>query len=469
MLFHEPLFLIFFPVLYVLYLSAKKGSAKSWILLCASILFYTWGEPLFVPVLFVSILIDYQLSRSIVTAPERSRRALLAFGIAGNLGVLIFYKYTDFLAANLNLALAPFTAERLPLLNIALPIGVSFVVFEKITYLVDIYRGVSKPAGKLAHYAMFVFLFPKLLAGPILKYHDMAEQIATPRHPEWEDFWQGLLRFIRGLAKKLLIADTVAPLSDMIFGAPPGTLSAHYAWLGAACFAIQIYFDFSGYSDMAIGLARMFGYRFSENFRNPFISQTLTEFWQRWHISFTTFIRDYLYVALGRNRKGHARYIVNLWICFLLSGLWHGASWNFVIWGAYNGMILMLDRMFLSKFVRRSGRIVGMAITLVILMFSFAIFRSTSIDHLTGHLAAMIGLSSGAATFDIPGDIAAAFVVGWIICLLPAMPFYEPLRRAYLTRALPYGFVNAMLIVLYVLAFARSLAVPFKPFIYFRF
>ena len=198
-----------------------------------------------------------------------------------------------------------------------------------------------------------------------------------------------------------------------------------------------MYFDFSGYSDMAIGLARMFGYRLSENFKTPYTSATLTELWHRWHISFTTFIRDYLYVALGRNRKGRVRYIVNLWICFLLSGLWHGASWNFVIWGAYNGMFLMLDRMFIAKFVRRAGRPVGIALTLIIVMFGYAIFRTTSMEHCLSYIGAMLGLSHGTPSFDVPGDIATAFVIGWVICLLPAMPFYEPLRRAYFTQRCP--------------------------------
>lgn len=469
MLFYEPIFLIFFPVLYVLYLMVQGRTARNWTLLAASLFFYAWGEPLFVLVLLVSILIDYWLSRKIATSPKDAGRTWLALGIAGNLAVLAFYKYADFIAANLNAALLPVTGEQIPLLKIALPIGVSFVVFEKITYLVDIRRGVSKPATRISDYALFVLLFPKLLAGPILKYHEMSDQIASPRTPEWDDFWQGLLRFSRGLAKKLLIADVVATFADQAFSVSPGSLSIGYAWLGLVCFTLQIYFDFSGYSDMAIGLARMFGYRLRENFDRPYISQTLSEFWRRWHISLTTFIRDYLYYPLGGNRAGTLRTYINLWICFLASGLWHGASWNFVLWGAYNGLFLTLDRLFLAHALHRSGRIVATAVTLLIVMVGWAIFRTTSLDHLTGYISALLGLSGGTPDFDVPGDVAAITIVGVVICLLPALPPYERLRQAIQERGTLYLATNAALIVLYVLSIARAISAPFKPFIYFRF
>ena len=469
MLFYEPIFLIFFPVLYVLYLVMQGKNARNWTLLAASLLFYAWGEPVFVAVLLVSILIDYWLAQRIATSSRGSAQTWLALGIAGNLAVLAFYKYADFIAANLNWLLLPVSGKQIPLLHIALPIGVSFVVFEKITYLVDTYRGVSKPAAKISDYALFVLLFPKLLAGPILKYHEMSDQIAAPKTPEWDDFWQGLLRFSRGLAKKLLIADVVSTFADQAFAASPGSLSMGYAWLGLICFTLQIYFDFSGYSDMAIGLARMFGYRLRENFNRPYISQTISEFWRRWHISLTTFIRDYLYYPLGGNKAGAFRTYLNLWICFLASGLWHGASWNFVLWGAYNGLFLTLDRMFLSRVLHRSGRLVATVVTLAIVMFGWAIFRTTSMSHLGGYTAALAGLSGGVPDFDVPGDVAAVTIIGVVICLLPALPFYDRLRQATQDRSMLHAATNASLIVLYVLSIARAMAAPFKPFIYFRF
>lgn len=469
MLFYEPIFLIFFPVLYVLYLTLRGRTARNWTLLIASLFFYAWGEPAFVLVLLVSILIDYWLAQKIATSSRDGGRTWLAIGITGNLAVLAFYKYADFIAANLNIVLTPISGLQLPLLKIALPIGVSFVVFEKITYLVDTWRGVSKPAARISDYALFVLLFPKLLAGPILKYHEMADQIAAPRTPEWDDFWQGLLRFSRGLAKKLLIADVVATFADQAFAASPGSLSMSYAWLGLLCFTLQIYFDFSGYSDMAIGLARMFGYRLRENFNQPYISQTVSEFWRRWHISLTTFIRDYLYYPLGGNKLGAFRTYLNLWICFLASGLWHGASWNFVLWGAYNGLFLTLDRMFLSKALHRSGKIVATAVTLLIVMIGWAIFRTTSLDHFIGYGTALTGMKTGTPDFDVPGDVAAIAIAGVVICLFPAFPFYDRLRQATQDRTALRLATDSAVIVLYLLSIARAMSAPFKPFIYFRF
>lgn len=369
MLFYEPLFLTLFLAFYAIYFLAASPSAKRWMLLLASLLFYLWGEPLFVPILLVSAAIDYALSFHLTEpAPLRTRRLALAAGIASNLALLIVYKYADFIADNLNIALAPLSASRFPLLHLALPIGVSFVVFEKITYLVDTWRGISRPAASFANYCLFVLFFPKLLAGPILKYHEMKDHIATPPGIAWGDFGQGTLRFARGLGRKLLIADPLGEFANQVFAADPSSLGSGMAWLGLACFTLQIYFDFSGYSDMAIGLARTMGFRLNENFNAPYAARSITDFWRRWHISLTTWIRDYLYLPLGGNRHSDIRTYVNLWICFLASGLWHGASWNFVLWGAYNGLFLTLDRLFLRKALERCGAFVATAVTLLIVM-----------------------------------------------------------------------------------------------------
>jgi alginate O-acetyltransferase complex protein AlgI len=470
MLFYEPLFLTTFPALYAFYLLLIGAPAKKWTLLIASTLFYVWGEPVFVLVLFASTALDYALSFHIGQAnPPNRRKLALGTGIAGNLAVLIFYKYADFLATNLNLAITPLTGASIPLLHIALPIGVSFVVFEKITYLVDTYRGVSKPADKFSDYCLFVLFFPKLLAGPILKYHEMRDAIAYPPPVVWTDFQEGFLRFTRGLGRKLFIADPLGAFATQIFAADPATLSAGNAWLGLGCFTLQIYIDFAGYSDMAIGLARMFGIHLNENFNAPYASRSITEFWQRWHISLTTWIRDYLYIPLGGNRGGDIRTYVNLWICFLLSGLWHGASWNFVLWGAYNGLFLTLDRIFLRRFLDRCGAFVATAVTLLIVMIGWAIFRSESPAHLGLFLGALLGLSPAPAVVTIPADVPLTMIIGTAIALFPATMLLEPLKRAY-NRSGGLRLATALvLIVLYVLAIARSVTVPFQPFIYFRF
>jgi alginate O-acetyltransferase complex protein AlgI len=472
MLFHEPFFaLLAFPAFYALCLIFDAHTAlKKWILILGSIAFYTWGEALFVPVVLASALLDYVLTRLIAHArADTLRRGLVTTGIAANLAILVFYKYADFLLANFNLLIGPLSGRTLPLLHIALPIGVSFVVFEKITYLVDCYRGTTPPARTFSDYCLFVFLFPKLLAGPILKYHEMQTQIADPAPIRWDDFYEGFLRFARGMAKKVLIADTVGGFADQIFGADPASLSAGAAWLGLLCFTLQIYFDFSAYSDMAIGLARMLGFRLRENFNMPYASRSLTEFWRRWHISLSTFIRDYLYVPLGGNRAGAARTYVNLWICFLLSGIWHGANWNFLLWGAYNGLFLTLDRLFLLKLLERAGALVSTAATLLIVMVGWTIFRSTTLDQMGGMFVALVDFSRPAAAVELPPDVPLAAAIGTLLCLIPATPLYAPLLRGYETNQYVRAVVAFALILLYFVALGRALAVPFKPFIYFRF
>jgi len=469
MLFYEPLFLTIFPAVYAFYLLASGASTKKWTLLVVSTLFYLWGEPVFVLVLLVSTASDYALSFHLgEPAAPRTRRLALAAGIICNLAVLVIYKYADFLADNFNLLLSPFGASPIPLLHLALPIGVSFVVFEKITYLVDTYRGVSPPAASFSDYCLFVLFFPKLLAGPILKYHEMKDQIASPPEVQGSDFAAGFLRFARGLGRKLLIADPLGAFANQVFAADPAGLSTGTAWLGLASFTLQIYFDFSGYSDMAIGLARMMGIRLRENFNSPYISQSLTEFWRRWHISLTTWIRDYLYIPLGGDRRGNARTYLNLWICFLASGLWHGASWNFVLWGAYNGLFLTLDRLFLRAALRRCGRLVATSVTLFIVMIGWAIFRSESPAHLQQFLTTLFGMSHASA-LEIPAEVPFTLILGAFISLLPATPLYPSLLRAWETQSWLRGATIAALAVVYVLAIARAVTVPFQPFIYFRF
>ena len=371
MLFYEPLFLTVFPAAYALYLLAVSASLKRWMLMVASTLFYVWAEPVFVLILLVSSAIDYALSFHLSEAtPMRTRRLALVTGIVGNLAVLIVYKYADFITENLNLALSPFGDHRIPLLHLALPIGVSFVVFEKITYLIDTFRGISKPAASFASYCLFVLFFPKLLAGPILKYHEMAGQIAAPPTIEWTDLGTGLWRFARGLGRKLLIADPLGAFANQVFAADPSTLGAGIAWLGLLCFTLQIYFDFSGYSDMAVGLARMLGFRLNENFNAPYAARSITKFWRRWHISLTTWIRDYLYLPLGGSRGGEIRTYINLWICFLASGLWHGAAWHYVVMGGLNGLALIAHREW-TNLTENAGTIFRRVMSVLALALTF--------------------------------------------------------------------------------------------------
>lgn len=471
MLFYEPPFLLFFLTVFAVLLLARGNVARSWIVLIASLLFYLWGEPLFVPVLIASAGIDYILSVGMNRQSEQSaRRWMLATGVIANLAMLIVYKYADFVVDNVNMIASVFRAPQLPLLHIVLPIGISFVVFEKITYLADIFRGQSKPSARFSDYCLFVLFFPKLLAGPILQFHDMREQIETPRPIVWHDVQAGFVRFAFGMARKVLIADPVGSFANDVFAADPNTLGPSTAWVGLACFTVQIYFDFAGYSDMAIGLARIVGFRLNENFNAPYTAHSITDFWRRWHMSLTSWIRDYLYIPLGGDRLGMLRTSFNLWTCFLLSGLWHGAGWNFILWGAYNGMFLTLDRLFLRKALAQIPGMCSNAVTLLIVMIGWAIFRSASYEQLISILSALCGLAPEKVALEVPAEVVFTLAVGTFLSLLPTARVQAALNGA--RRTLTWGGSSLITItggVVFAIALARAMAVPFQPFIYFRF
>jgi len=475
MLFYEPLFLfIYFPTFCLAYFLAERHMrGRAAVVLVGSILFYTWSEPLFVPVVLVSAALDHLIGLKLARVPSRSlqARVLLAVGIITNLGILAHYKYTRFLLENLYYLVHGISATAPDLPTIILPVGVSFIVFEKITYLVDIHRGVSRPAPGLARYLLYVFFFPKLLAGPIIKYHEMEEQLLAPPEPRWDDVAAGFLRFMMGVAKKVLLANTLATGADRIFAADPDSVGCLHAWLGVLLFTLQIYFDFSGYSDMAIGIARMLGFRLRENFNMPYLSCSITEFWRRWHISLTTWIRDYLYIPLGGNRVGTARRYINLWICFLASGLWHGAAWPFIVWGAYNGIFLVLDKLFLLRALDRMPRLLANLLTLLIVVIGWTIFRSKSLDQAGTLLLAMLqpNLADHTTGALIAPDVAAAGIAGAVICAAPRMPGFERIQHAIFTQPGRLLAMQTAIALTFVVAVGKAVADPFQPFLYFRF
>ena len=357
MLFSSPLFLFLFaPLVFGAYFICPRRFRNA-VLLAASLFFYAWGEPTFVAVVIASAAADYLLGRGIDKAVRNNAawraKWFVALAVLLNAAFLLYFKYFNFGAATLNTILT--VAHLAPLrqiAQIALPIGISFIVFEKITYVVDIYKQTGRPASSFFSYLLYVFFFPKLLAGPIIKYHEIAEQMET-RQTRTEDIGAGCARFIIGLGKKVLLADTVGAAADAIFRMPAGHIGAANAWLGLLCFTLQIFFDFSGYSDMAIGMARILGFRLRENFNSPYTARSFTDFWRRWHISLSTWIREYLYIPLGGSRVSPPRTYFNLWFCFFLSGLWHGARLNFVLWGMYHGVFLALDKLFWLRFEKK--------------------------------------------------------------------------------------------------------------------
>ena len=467
---------LFLPLLLAAYYACPPRHRNA-VALAGSLFFYAWGAPRFVFVLVVSSLADYLLSQKLPAGqlPPGRRKGVLALAVAMNVGLLLYFKYANFFVAELNGWLARFGAGEVEWMAVALPIGISFFTFQKVSYLVDVYRGTAKVARNAADYLLYVTLFPQLIAGPIVRYHDVALQLIRRDHTK-ERFFTGILRFCQGLGKKVLVANTLAEVADAAFGAAPGSLPCGWAWLGVVAYAFQIYFDFSGYSDMAIGLGRLLGIEFLENFNRPYISRTITEFWRRWHISLSNFMREYLYIPLGGNRHGPARTYFNLWLVFLVSGFWHGAAWNFVAWGAFHGFFLCLDKAFKGTRISRTPAWAGLPVTFVLVLFSWVLFRAESLAHAMAYMGRMLD------AFGAAPEAAAAIEFGWrhaatllaavVLCFGPAMrphPFdfmrLDPANATVGQAVVRY----AVAMVLLVWSAATLATSSFNPFIYFRF
>ncbi len=470
MLFNSPLFLfLFLPVFLALYfLSGKK--LRNTAALSASVFFYAWGAPEFILVVIISGIIDWYLGNLIYKSQTTgARKAFTAISVIQNTGILAYFKYANFFVSNIGKAIAIFGMAPLTLARIALPIGVSFIVFEKITYTVDIYRQTGKPAPRLGTYLLYVFLFPKLLSGPIIKYHDIAGQLEDRPHMA-ENISAGLARFGFGLAKKVLIADSLGEAVDRIFKLSPAGLGFYNAWIGVICFALQIYFDFSGYSDMAIGICRMMGFRIPENFNSPYIAANFTEFWRRWHISLSTWIRDYLYIPLGGNRVPRYRVYFNLWLCFLISGLWHGANWTFVAWGVYHGTFLIADRLFWADLQKKLPRALNTAFTFFFLLIGWAIFRSADIAQAGYYIRALLNPFDRGGNLVYTGAQTAFFAsAGLVMAFLPGFRFYERAAEKFRGIAWNKEIELAGAFLLCFISIGKISMTSFHPFLYFRF
>jgi alginate O-acetyltransferase complex protein AlgI len=470
LLFNAPLFLFgFLPALLAAHflLPARLRNAT---LLTASALFYAWGEPRFIFVVIGSALLDWICGFLIARAREPYARLALVAGVAANLAMLLYFKYTNFFLDSLNEALGKNASPLLSIAPIALPVGVSFIVFEKITYLVDLRRGVGSLARSPLDYLLYVLFFPKLLAGPIVKYHEIEAQLGK-RRVTFDDVGQGFLRFTLGLAKKVFIADTMGEIVDPIFALAPEQLSFQLAWLGICAFTLQIYFDFSGYSDMAIGLARLFGFRLRENFNQPYAATSFTDFWRRWHISLSSWIREYLYLPLGGNRGSAVRTYVNLWICFVLSGLWHGAKWTFVLWGVYQGIFLVIDRVTWLRVVPKIPPFVARASTLLLVILGWVLFRAESFSGAVSYYKALFHLNVASAPYiDFTTNLGFFLIVGWVIVLLPwFMERASTAWRERLTSSAASAWIWVGALAIFSLCLSKAMAARFNPFLYFRF
>jgi alginate O-acetyltransferase complex protein AlgI len=470
MLFNSPLFLfLFFPGVYFCYRFAPN-TWRNHILLAASFFFYSWAEPTFVFWALGSALLDWVLGGVISRSSEPNiRKAAVTLGIVANAALLGYFKYANFFWANFVAVLHSLGLQPSPLLHVALPIAISFIVFEKITYLVDLYRGDCKPADNLSTYLLYVFYFPKLLAGPIIRYHDIDQQLRE-RQVTWLDFRDGMIRFLSGLAKKVLLADHIGRLANDVFALPVNQLSLPLAWVGVLCFSAQIYFDFCGYSDMAIGLSRIFGFRLKENFRQPYTAINFTDFWRRWHISLSTWIRDYLYIPLGGNRHSLVRTYFNLCLCFFLSGLWHGAAWTFIIWGLYHGSMLIADRVFWKELQRYLPKVANVAITFFLVMISWVIFRAQSLDQIGFYLRAMfIPRPVEPTLIWFSPDVVCALAVAYFIIFLPLLPRFDKILAWYEGLAIRRTMELAGAYILLLFSLARIATASYQAFIYFRF
>lgn len=468
MLFSSIVFLFtFLPAVLVLYYLLPERFHNP-VLLLASLIFYAWGEPVYIFLMLLSILFNYfsglDIARNL-TDRRLAKRSLI-FNIVVNIAILGFFKYEGFVLDSLN-AVLPVHITYHPL---ALPIGISFYTFQILSYIIDVYRGNVKVQKNILNFALYVTMFPQLIAGPIVQYADVEEQLVN-RESSWDKFGVGCMYFIRGLAKKVLLANTSGMIFTEVTGLGKGNVSVLSAWLGAFAYMFQIYFDFSGYSDMAVGLGKMFGFEFCMNFNYPYIAKSITEFWRRWHISLSSWFRDYVYIPLGGNRVSKSRHIFNLMVVWFLTGLWHGAAWNFVAWGLYYGIILIIEKYILSPVLDKLPSVVRHIYSIVLVVIGWVLFFSPSLGGAARYLGMMFGAGAHGVADRESLYLLTTNLVLWIILIIGSTPltdvrYQHMLRRKNWNTTLLNGIVYA---VLFILCIAYLVTETYNPFLYFRF
>ena len=472
MVFSSSTFLIaFLPITVLLYYLVgvkltKNIKVKNLILLIASLIFYAWGEPVYIVLMIISIIFNFYIGKDIDAAKKSGQTALakrsFVFSIVFNLAVLGFFKYFGFLIDNVNAVLH--THIQAP--QLALPIGISFYTFQIMSYVIDLYRGETEVQERIIPFALYISLFPQLIAGPIVKYKDIAYQLEH-RKESLGKASQGITRFIVGLAKKLILANTLGAVYSSVQATSATKISTATAWLGIICYTLQIYFDFSGYSDMAIGLGKIFGFKFNENFNYPYIANSVTDFWRRWHISLSTWFKEYVYIPLGGNRKKTPRVILNLLIVWLLTGLWHGAAWNFIIWGLYHGVLLIIEKYLLSKVLEKVPKVIKHALTLILVMIGWVFFSAPTLGEAFRYLGAMFG--AGTAFADAQSSyIFGSNVILLIIGIFCATPIYKSIANKFNPERVDRLKVIAFPLLL-ILCIIFMISETYNPFLYFRF
>ena len=472
MIFSSLLFLFrFLPLVLLLYYAFPK-KLRNLILFLVSLVFYAWGEPVYVILMIVSILISWTgglaVDRFLRVGNERGAKIALGVSVAAGLSLLGFFKYADFVLRTINQA----AGSDIPLLRLALPIGISFYTFQTISYIIDVYRGNARVQTNIISYGAYVTMFPQLIAGPIVQYKTIDRQLRK-RQESSEEFAEGVMRFMIGLGKKVLLANNAGVLWDTIRVMDTGSLPVLTAWIGIAAFTFQIYFDFSGYSDMAIGLGHMFGFRFLENFDHPYLAKSATEFWRRWHISLGTWFREYVYIPLGGNRVGSLGLIRNTMIVWLLTGIWHGADWNFMLWGVYYGILLLLEKLVFGNVLEKLPSLLRHVYCMFVVMIGWYLFSYNEISGGTGYLAALFGAGG---CFMNRGSIYQLYSNAVLLVILilgsttiPLKTASCILRKVRNSNTATVVLRGAFTVAVFLLSVAYLVGDSYNPFLYFRF
>ena len=458
---------MFLPIVCSVYLLARKD-LQNYILLIASILFYAWGEPRYLAIMFLTILVNYvganYISRS---KNQKHRKLLLMATIIVDLSFLFYFKYFNFVMDNIN---AVFNMD-IKFIDVVMPIGISFYTFQAMSYVIDVYRKEVKAQRDIYKLALYITLFPQLVAGPIVKYHDVDEQISN-RDVTFDKVTYGVKRFIIGLSKKMLIANTLGAVADKIFNQPVEAFNATTAWIGAFAYSLQLFYDFSGYSDMAIGLGAIFGFKFLENFNYPYISRSITEFWRRWHLSLSTWFKEYLYIPLGGNRVSPVRTYINLFIVFLATGFWHGASWNFIFWGLWHGMFIIFEK-YTNWHQKEGGLKIKLAqhiYTIFAFVIGWVMFRAENMSYAWNYVKNMLGLiKKHEIVYEIPYYVDNIEIITFIAGVTCAMPVFKGILNVRYRNKVLRAAINIWLMILFVVSASAIAASTYNPFIYFRF
>ncbi|KWW25462.1 MAG: putative membrane protein involved in D-alanine export [bacterium F082] len=471
MVFSSNIFLFFFLPIFLIAYFVTPQKFRNYTLLLFSLIFYAYGAPDFVFLLVGECIINYFIVRGMAKTEKTStKKWLCALSVIMALGLLLYFKYANFFMENLNAILGWMHHEPVSWMKVALPIGISFFTFQSITYTLDVYRGTTPPSQKLTDYVLYIMMFPQLIAGPIVNYNSVAAQLVE-RTSTMEDRVVGFYRFIIGLGKKVLIANTLAAYADQVFAMNYADLATSTAWIGILSYTFQIYFDFSGYSDMAIGLGKMMGFKFPENFNDPYTSRSVTEFWKRWHMTLGNFIMNYLYIPLGGNRKGKGRMYLNLWLCFLLSGLWHGASWTFVLWGAFHGLFICADKLFLKDLLKKAGKWPAVILTFFVVNMGWVLFRVDTAADAGGFYQALFAFKGGLTQ---PADLLFWFTFGlavvfsFLTLFKGGQRLQDTIFADHYSKGLSWT-MFAICLVLLILSAGSLCVSDFNPFIYFRF